>query len=202
MRVSIENDNMLSEHLSAAEVRAVSPAGWHDIDAALPQIFEIVRKYSGGKPLKLTDAGRNPGDVKNSAENSAHFRGNALDIKMSKAALRQLKANLAEFMKEATGKGLYGFGVYPGHVHVDTEFENVKYYYTVPGVGYDYALRHWSEGGPLWLIKSGNIEEIPTEGEYAVKVERSPTVQASFNPFVVIVVLFLLVYIVYNRFIK
>jgi len=148
--ISLEGDGNLSPNLTKKEVRAVSALP--EIDAKLPAIFELVRKYAGNMPARVTDAGHIPGSVEGGAGNSAHHRGNAFDIGLSDMQMKTLKSNLSEFMREAYNAGMYGFGVYDdGHIHVDTESQNVKNTWAVPGEGLAYSIRHWADGVPKWL---------------------------------------------------
>lgn len=142
-RISILGDGKMSPNFSAAEVRAKSTGDLHDMDSNVFRLAELVRKYAGGTPVKINSAIRNfvpSGGV----QDSAHMRGNALDIGLNPEQMRIFRANTTQFFNDADGV-LGGFGTYTWGVHVDTEFAKVANIWT--DGGHNYALRYWDKSG-------------------------------------------------------
>lgn len=159
----INPDANLSEHFTAAEVLRESTFSDNDnavIADSLFPIAELVREKAGGTPVSINSAFRNfvpPGGSKN----SAHLRGNALDIGLNKKQRETLKSNLVAFMEDAFGLGLKGFGVYSWGVHIDVDTTlPIKNEWgiddTVNKKGAWYGpIRFW---GQPWLKKNGTKE--------------------------------------------
>jgi len=158
-RIYFPQHGDLSQHLSASEVEGAADVVAFDLDARLPLIFELVRKYAGGTPLRVTSSFRTSAKNKDvgGVLGSSHTRGNAFDISLNPTQKGALKKNLDRFLLEAVDAGLSGFGVYPTHIHVDTERNKVvRWWHT--GVGQpSFFVRHWSNRGePEWLKVSMN----------------------------------------------
>jgi len=128
---------------------------------------QLVRKYSGGQPAKINSAFRNfiP---KGGSKNSAHLRGNALDIGLNAEQKKELKANLADFLNDATAFGLKGFGVYNWGVHVDVDdvlpVENYWGYIPDGATAARWAgyIRHWGKEWLTPLYKDGETGAVYT----------------------------------------
>lgn len=150
----------LTPHLKGSEV--LSACAWDkpdsDIDERLFQIFEIVRRYAGNTPIKFHSGFRNfipPGGSKN----SAHLRGKAMDLHISKAQMNLIKSRGVEFLTELFfSHDLKGIAVYSWGLHIDiddtlsadTEWMLDQ---TNEGKGTFFGrLRHWNT--PLWLKKN------------------------------------------------
>ena len=203
MRIDIYQPGQASEHLTFLEIQnAVTPKGYDGlttIDEKLPELFELVRKYAGGTSARVSNSIREPGSVAKGAKNSSHHRGNAFDVDLTTAQLETLRQNLPAFLEEAVPFGLGGLGVYPGHVHIDTETDGVAHYYK-DETGYEWALRHWSDrGAPMWLTRAGNVSPYVKSDEILVQVEK----EADKKPFNIMPLLFLaLGVILYSQFKK
>jgi len=151
--VSIMGPGNLSDHLTKEEVRNASHKGVTSINEELVEAFELVRKWSGGQPIKVSSAGRRhrvSGDV----ANSSHFDDDAFDIKMSPSQLIKLRENLKDFLNEAVM--VRGLGIYWNRIHIDVQWENVKNTWRIPGTDFTTLMRHWSVGAKPWLEKVAN----------------------------------------------
>jgi len=142
---------MLSDHLSKKEVRVVSHSGVTDIDSALPVLFEMLREYTGGSPLRLVSAGRRK-HVQGSVKDSAHLDDAAFDVHLNPQQFAQLRENLDDFVRDAYLAGLGGFGVYPTSVHIDTQSDKAKNLWYVPGTDHAYQIRHWADRGAEFML--------------------------------------------------
>jgi len=199
MRLGINQLGNASENLTFSEIRnAVTPKSYPgDIDARLPELFELVRQYSGGLPARVSNSVRQPGSVETGAKDSSHHRGNAFDIALSAKQLSTLRENLQAFLNEAVFAGLGGLGIYPTHVHIDTEDQGVSSYWRLPGGNYEWPLRHWADrGAPFWLVRSAAYSPTPDEG-ILVEIEKQADVKP-FNP-AILVFLAVIGYITYKN---
>lgn len=198
--LSILGPGKLSANLLKSEIRAASHQGVTSINENVVGVFELVRKYSGGKPAKVSSAGRRhrvDGDV----SDSAHFDDDALDIKLSPDQLATLKANLQIFLKEGISLyGLGGFGVYSNRVHVDVQREKVKNYWGLLDGNGVYLIRHWNKTSNPWLIMSNDTPDDPKPVQYdysdveAESDEKEQTTTFFKSPFVWIALAVFLVF--------
>jgi len=173
-RTTILGEGYLSEHLTRSEVRAKSTGLLRDIDARLPQLFELVRQYSGGLPIKINSAIRNfvpDGGVKR----SEHMLGNAFDLGMLANQIKILRQNSKEFIEAVAyvmDGNTFGIGIYPWGVHIDTDGQNkANKYWASPDGGNEYLMRHWSDGVPLLFVSRGNLETTAPDGSLIVDVD-------------------------------
>ncbi len=75
-RINIAPLRQLSAHLHTREIAQKSHQAAKTFDAALVDLFELIRQYSGNKPIKINSAFRDYIPVGGVAY-SAHMRGNA-----------------------------------------------------------------------------------------------------------------------------
>lgn len=160
----IRPDQQLSEHLKGAEVLKAST--WDkpesSIDTRVFDLFELVRKHSGGKPAKFHSGFRNFIPLGGST-NSAHLRGMACDVHLDGEQLKELRLNIVSFLQEAYIQcGLKGFAVYTWGVHVDCDdsLPITKEWTIASPTNPDYdffgEIRHWNK--PLWLSVKKKVE--------------------------------------------
>lgn len=154
-RIFFPNSNaFISANLTSKEVQNASDVAAFDIDERLPKIFELVRKYSGGTPLSVSSSYRSEqkNDKVGGTLGSSHTRGNAFDIPLNPTQKGLLRGALDRFLFEAVSLGLSGFGVYPTHIHIDTERDKVVNWWAIDESKTGYFIRHWSDRGePEWL---------------------------------------------------
>lgn len=163
----LSDSHKLSDNLTVGEIKRKSYAGAPSIDFRLPIIFEIIREYSGKRPAKINSAVRNY-TPSGGVDDSAHRRGNALDIELDKQQLKLLKLSLTDWLPLAWSAGLRGFGVYTWGVHIDTEHQNIK---NAWGDGRTaYPLRHWAEKTPTWLRDAGSAS--PLDYTFKMSLDR------------------------------
>jgi hypothetical protein len=109
-----KDNSLVSESISLRE-----NAEYGDINDDLANKLETI-KNEYGKPFKIISTLRDPkhnADV-GGAKNSAHLRGNAVDIKLGD----RTKEDTLRFIEIASKNGIGGIGVYkPGSVHLDVE---------------------------------------------------------------------------------
>lgn len=118
----IEPDRYYSDHLKGSEILRAStwdPKKQPDacIDDQLFTIFEKVRELAGGTPVTLNSAFRNFIPLGGSKK-SAHLRGLAFDIGLTKKQLNNLRVNSLELIED---NNICGLGIYTWGVHVDCD---------------------------------------------------------------------------------
>lgn len=145
-RISIQGEGKLSANLTKKEVRRVSYTGAKDINRDLPVLFELVRFYSGKKSVRVSSAHRNYVPKKHGAKDSAHLRGNALDLVLDAGQIYLFRQNFSEFLKRAYEFGLRGIGIYDWGVHIDTEGQK--------------AVRVWNDGEADYYIRYWNYSKL------------------------------------------
>jgi hypothetical protein len=172
MRVDITENKQITQHFSTKEVRDVSHSAAKTVDYRLFNIAEIIRKYSGNAPVKISSAARTWG-----AKDSAHKRGNAFDLDLDENQLRSLRDTVSTWFPEAYSAGLRGFGTYwttlKTFVHIDTESHNIKSRWLVDGQ--TYPLRYWNEG-PAWFTRAGSAspDDVPSSIDVAKATPADP----------------------------
>lgn len=189
MNIKLISGIRLSKNLVSDEVINASSGDISiGIDPVLPIVFESLRKYSGGKPLRINSAIRAPG---NGVTGSAHFTGQAFDVHLDPDQKSKLKENLDDFLGDTFGN-LYGFGVYPNFVHIDVKDKNVKNTWHSPGKK-SVNIRHWSDRGePLWL-RLGSGGTTPEHGEkHEKKIDDLVFSDTTFIAFSLLVLAFLI----------
>jgi len=207
----LDESGRLSPHFSVSEILKESTYNVNDkygppkIAKSVLEIAELVREFSGGEPVSINSAFRNFVPIGGS-KNSAHMRGNALDIGLNKKQIKTLKSNLAAFMTKAQfDYGLRGFAGYSWGVHVDVDQDLpiVNTYEadnTATGGGTWYGkIRHWN--APLWLKKNVEHDQHKTgdsvgHNDEVVK-EKAKTVFVWLLPLSLIAA-----YFIYKRFKK
>ena len=109
-----KDNNILSESVLLDE-----NSEYGDISNDLANKLDAI-KNEYGKPFKINSTFRDPKRNKEvgGAKNSAHLRGNAVDIKLGD----RTKEDTLRFIEIASKNGIGGIGVYkPGSVHLDVE---------------------------------------------------------------------------------
>ena len=174
-RINIDGSGNISDNFTKSEIRNASTGTLRDISGDLPLLAELVRAYSGGRAVKVNSAIRNfvpAGGVKN----SAHMRGNALDLSLDGQQLATLKYNMTKFLQSAVKEYavLGGFGIYPWGVHVDVERENITRSWADPQTpGVSFSIRHWGE--PPYLVPGASFlgePDFDASGAESVDVEK------------------------------
>lgn len=188
MRYNIDSgDNRFAPNFTDAELRSASSGTLRDVDANVIGMAMTVRTLSGDTPIRVNSVIRNyipAGGV----QNSAHLRGNAIDLGMSSTQIKKFKSELPLFMDIWGGK-LGGIGFYSWGIHLDTEHENATKYWQLPGKNKDYLLRVWGQKNPFVLSdwdaspSLPDIEETDDETVHGV------------SPFVMVAILSLIIYL-------
>jgi hypothetical protein len=126
----IDPDHYYSDHLKGSEILRAStwdPKKQPDacIDDQLFTTFEKVREFAGGTPVTLNSAFRNFIPLGGSKK-SAHLRGLAFDIGLSKKQLSNFRLALVDYLCSDWVPGdvpIAGLGVYTWGIHVDVDFD-------------------------------------------------------------------------------
>lgn len=155
----IQPGDKLSDNITGAELLRAST--WDkpesSINRALFPIFELLREITGGRSAKIHSAFRNFIPIGGS-KNSAHLRGNAFDVHLDAAQIKELKDNLKSFLIDASGLGLKGFALYDWGVHIDVDdVLPVNWYYgrNNESETWSVAIRHWQQD--VGLKKQGRF---------------------------------------------
>jgi len=163
-RISIQGEGQMSPHFSRAEIRRVSSGVLNDMDAKLFDVAEKLRFYSGNSSVRVTSAIRDYIPT-GGAKNSAHLRGNAVDIALSASQMKELQGNLLLFFDSVVGK-IGGFGVYNWGVHIDTEQDNISRFWSIKGIPLkEYWVRHWASGTDTWMVPGSTFNQ-PDEPQH------------------------------------
>jgi len=188
MRYNIDSgDNRFAPNFTDAELRSASSGSLRDIDANVLGMATTVRTLVGDTSIRVNSLIRNyipAGGV----QNSAHLRGNAIDLGMTPTQIKKFKAELPLFMDIWGGK-LGGIGFYSWGVHLDTEHENATKYWQLSGQNKDYLLRVWGQKNPFilsdWdgLPSQSDIEETDDETVHGV------------SPFVTVTIISIIIYL-------
>jgi hypothetical protein len=125
----IDPDQYYSDHLKGSEILRAStwdPIKQPDacIDHYLFTTFEKVREMAGGTPVTLNSAFRNFIPLGGSKK-SAHLRGLAFDIGLTKKQLSNFRTALVDYFLSDWTEGDFpcaGLGVYTWGVHVDVDY--------------------------------------------------------------------------------
>lgn len=143
MRYNIYSGVNPTEHFTNVELQRASSGNLKDIDANLLPIMDWVRDVAN-EPVAVNSLIRNYIPA-GGAKNSAHLRGNAVDLGMSKQAQAKFKMHLPAFMSLYGGQ-VGGIGFYSWGVHLDTEVEKATNYWQIKQLPEkDYLLRVWGQ---------------------------------------------------------
>ena len=129
----------LSKHLSWAELACKDgtpyPQEWRTNRAIqLSEIFELIRKECGDKPIIITSAFRSPEHNRKigGARHSQHVQGRAFDLKPTNMLIDDFYNNIKRLAK--AGSLIRGIGKYRTFVHVDIRKSDKIIYWFGKGV--------------------------------------------------------------------
>ena len=149
----IDPDQYYSDHLKGSEILRAStwdPKKQPDacIDDELFLIFENIRKLAGGTPVTLNSAFRNFIPLGGSKK-SAHLRGLAFDIGLTKKQLSNFKLAFVDYLLgnwDSQYFPIAGLGVYSWGVHIDVDFQLGFSVWQPKGRPESWTLlRHWGD---------------------------------------------------------
>jgi len=200
-RVSFVGDGMLSDHLSKSEVRSKSTGTLKDINARLPLIFEIIRKYAGGTSVSINSAVRDY-VPKGGVQFSEHMLGNAFDLGLSSTQMQNLIRTKSEWFPEAFAAGLRGLGVYYWGLHIDTDGQDkaTHFWLISNDDNAEYLLRYWHTSGPDFgfVLSNGAPIQYGANGPIVDVEQQDDSEQKGFNPLWLVLVV--LAFFMYKHF--